>query len=705
LPVTLSVKSGPAQMSTSNSISFNGVGTVMLAANQGGDTNYIPAPEVTTSFSVIQASNTIGAFGGITATKAYTTSPVVFTIPTATSKLPVTVTVLSGPAALITSNSLSFNGVGTVTLAANQSGNSYYVAAAQVTTNFSVIQASNTIGTFGGITATKTYLTSPVVFTIPTATSKLPVTVTVKSGPAVLIDTNKISLTGAGTVTLAANQPGNANYLAAPEVTTNCIVTSASNTIAAFAVIPAKTYSTSPVVFTVPAATSMLPVTVTVKSGPAVLIDTNKVSLTGSGTVTLAANQPGNSGFLPAPQVTTSFTVAKAPNTITFPVIATKTNGAAPFLLGATASSGLPVSYSSTNTNLIGLSGNVVSILGAGTVTIVASQPGNSGYTNATPVTNKFTVTAPASSTNAFTNQIAGVGVASGIPTIPSLPILFPLTVPQTVGTVVAWGNNTYLQTNLPAGLTNVVQLSSRGLHTLALRSDGTVSAWGWNSYGQTNVPMAATNVVQVAAGVSFSAALSADGTVLTWGDGSLGQTNVPAGLTNAVQIAAGSDHTLALRSDGSVIAWGWNDYGQCNVPSDATNVVQISAGYFHSVALKADGTVEAWGDNTYSETNVPAGLTNVVRIATGLNHTVALKGDGTVVAWGWNNAGQTDVPAGLSGVARIATGGNTVFAVTTNGTLVTWGDNSYGQRKIPTGLSKVIQFVLGLYHAAALKN
>jgi alpha-tubulin suppressor-like RCC1 family protein len=57
------------------------------------------------------------------------------------------------------------------------------------------------------------------------------------------------------------------------------------------------------------------------------------------------------------------------------------------------------------------------------------------------------------------------------------------------------------------------------------------------------------------------------------------------------------------------------------------------------------------------------------------------------------------------NGVCQIASGGNTVFAVTTNGTLITWGDNTYGQQKPPSTLSKVIQFVLGLYHGAALRK
>jgi hypothetical protein len=63
--------------------------------------------------------------------------------------------------------------------------------------------------------------------------------------------------------------------------------------------------------------------------------------------------------------------------------------------LGATADSGLPVSYTllsgpaTLNTN-----SGVLAFTGAGTITVMASQNGNSTYAAATPVTNSFTVTA-----------------------------------------------------------------------------------------------------------------------------------------------------------------------------------------------------------------------------------------------------------------------------------------------------------------------
>ena len=81
-----------------------------------------------------------------------------------------------------------------------------------------------------------------------------------------------------------------------------------------------------------------------------------------------------------------SFTATKQSQTITFNTLADKTYGDATFNLAATASSGLTVSYASSNLSVATISGNTVTITGAGTTSITASQVGNSTYSPATDV-------------------------------------------------------------------------------------------------------------------------------------------------------------------------------------------------------------------------------------------------------------------------------------------------------------------------------
>ncbi|PTR01411.1 gliding motility-associated-like protein [Mucilaginibacter yixingensis] len=85
-------------------------------------------------------------------------------------------------------------------------------------------------------------------------------------------------------------------------------------------------------------------------------------------------------------------TVSTTSQTITFSALANATYGDAPITLTGTASSGLTVSYASSNTAVATVSGNKVTILSAGTTTITASQAGNSNYTAAANVPQTLTV-------------------------------------------------------------------------------------------------------------------------------------------------------------------------------------------------------------------------------------------------------------------------------------------------------------------------
>jgi len=77
--------------------------------------------------------------------------------------------------------------------------------------------------------------------------------------------------------------------------------------------------------------------------------------------------------------VSASGSVATSLQSITFGSIPSKSVGDS-FTLAATASSSLPVSYSSSNPSVATVAGNVVTIVGAGSFEITASQAGNSSF-------------------------------------------------------------------------------------------------------------------------------------------------------------------------------------------------------------------------------------------------------------------------------------------------------------------------------------
>ncbi|WP_298878606.1 BNR-4 repeat-containing protein [uncultured Polaribacter sp.] len=89
------------------------------------------------------------------------------------------------------------------------------------------------------------------------------------------------------------------------------------------------------------------------------------------------------------------------PQTITFDELAEKTEGDADFALNATASSTLPVTYKSSNTNIARIvDGNKVKIMGIGSCNIIATQKGDGTYDEAPEVSQTLVVNANASKSN-----------------------------------------------------------------------------------------------------------------------------------------------------------------------------------------------------------------------------------------------------------------------------------------------------------------
>ena len=266
---------------------------------------------------------------------------------------------------------------------------------------------------------------------------------------------------------------------------------------------------------------------------------------------------------------------------------------------------------------------------------------------------------------------------------------------------VVAWGANNALQTQVPPGLTNTLMVAGGDSHSLALKSDGTVVGWGFNLFGQATPPAGLSNVISIAAGSQYSMALTTNGTVAVWGR----QPAAPAGLSTVIGIAAGWDHCVALKGNGTVTAWGDNTFGQTNVPAWLTNVTALAAGNGNTLALLANNTVVSWGDNSFSKTNVPIGLTNVVAVAAGEDHCLALRRDGSIIAWGDNRLGQAIVPGTLTNAVAIAAGIGHSLALRADTTLAAWGDNTYGQSTVNPTQNGFITVAAGGYHSLAVQS
>jgi hypothetical protein len=174
--------------------------------------------------------------------------------------------------------------------------------------------------------------------------------------------------------------------------------------------------------------------------------------------------------------------IEPASQTITFGALPTKTYGNTPFALTATATSGLTVSYVSSDPTVASISGATVTIWKAGSTTITASQAGDASYSAATPVAQLLTVNNAATTTTLST---------SGTPSIYGVPVTLTATVAPTIGggTVQFHDNTVALGSPVALGSGQAQLVTSAfvtGSHSITATYSGTTNYNGSSATAMT---------------------------------------------------------------------------------------------------------------------------------------------------------------------------------------------------------------------------
>jgi hypothetical protein len=148
-----------------------------------------------------------------------------------------------------------------------------------------------------------------------------------------------------------------------------------------------------------------------VLSGPAT-ISGNTVTLTGAGTVVLSARQAATANYVAA-TASTSFVVGQVPSTLTFAAIPAHIYGDAPFSVSATSASSGAVTYAVLSGPAT-ISGSTVTLTGAGTVVLSASQAATTNYAAATAITGFTVGQAPPADFSVGTTGTSSQSIAAG---------------------------------------------------------------------------------------------------------------------------------------------------------------------------------------------------------------------------------------------------------------------------------------------------
>jgi lysophospholipase L1-like esterase len=336
----------------------------------------------------------------------YGTAP--FTVSaTASSGLTVSFASTTPSVCSVSGSTVSLLSVGTCTINAAQSGNSTYGAATPVSQSFTVSRGAQTIS-FAALPAV-TYGAAPLSLAA-TASSALPVSFASTSSSVCTVSGSTVSLLAAGTCTIDASQTGNTDYAAATVVSQSFAVHHEAQTIS-FAVIPATTLVTGSVSLNA-TASSGLPVTFTSTTASLCTVSGSTATLLAVGTCNVTASQAGSAQY-GSTASSRGLVITLAPQSISFAAIPSMTFGASPFGVTATASSGLPVAFSSATPAICTVSGNTVTAAVSGFCGITANQAGNYEYSAAPAMIQSFTVTNTALNVTGYSPQFV-VGGSAG---------------------------------------------------------------------------------------------------------------------------------------------------------------------------------------------------------------------------------------------------------------------------------------------------
>lgn len=234
------------------------------------------------------------------------------------------------------------------------------------------------------------------------------------------------------------------------------------------------TFGTSPIPLTA-SATSGLTVSLSVLSGPGT-INGNVLTVTGAGTIVIAADQAGNASYAPAAEVQRSVVVNRATPAITWTAPASIIYGTAlsAVQLNATASVAGNMTYTAAPTGGSATTVSSGSVLTAGTYTLTATftPTDTTDFASATDSVS-LTVNPATAVISALSPAYASVDGAA-----------FTLTVTGTnftVGETVYWGSTalttTYVSATQLTAVVTATQIASEGIATLSvLSSNGSFS-------------------------------------------------------------------------------------------------------------------------------------------------------------------------------------------------------------------------------------
>jgi hypothetical protein len=390
-----------------------GAGSATVTAHQASNGFFNAATDVSQTVTVSKATPAISWTQNLTGLKT-TDTPVTLaaTSSAGANGAAITYTSSDNNIVSVSGSTLTVVGAGSATVTAHQVSNAYFEAATDVSQSVIVSKITPSITWIQDLTGLKTTGTSVTLTATSSATINAAIiTYTSSDNSVVSVSGSILTMVGAGSATVTAHQASNAYFDAATDVSQSVIVSKITPSITWTQDLTGlKTTGTSvTLTATSSATTNAAIITYTSSDNNVVSVSGSTLAIVGAGSATVTAHQASNAYFEAVTDVLQSVIVSKITPAITWTQDLTglKTTGT-PVTLTATSSAttnAATITYTSSDNNVVSVSGSILTMVDAGSATVTAHQASNAFFDAATDVSQSVTVISPLTGVDDVTAQ------------------------------------------------------------------------------------------------------------------------------------------------------------------------------------------------------------------------------------------------------------------------------------------------------------
>ncbi|QWV92175.1 hypothetical protein KP004_13195 [Geomonas oryzisoli] len=305
----------------------------------------------------------------------------------ADSGLPVSYASSNPGAAVVVNGEIRIAGTGSTVITASQGGDAFWDPAPEVRVTLDVARAALRVVADD---KSRAYLTPNPELTANFQGFVYGDGVSVVTGAPLLATVATLdSAVGSYPIIAAAGTLRAANYDLVPVNGTLTVYRSCQEIT--FPAIPERTFGDPPFEI-IASACSGLPLSFRSSNPDVARVEGDVITIVGAGSTVITASQQGSGDLEGAPDKSQPFVVLRGGQQVSFTSPAQKVVGDPPFELAGSATSGLAVSYRSSDAAVATVAGSTVTIVGAGTTVLTALQEGNGDYLAALPVSRTLAV-------------------------------------------------------------------------------------------------------------------------------------------------------------------------------------------------------------------------------------------------------------------------------------------------------------------------